>query len=394
MGRATPSVVPADDGNERSELRSMVRQIIAQEATEERVRTLDEAEQFDHDLYRVLGESGLVGLEANADGTERADLRSQVVVLEELGAGPTSMAVCLVVQYMGVQLLTSHGTELQRKQILAPLLEGRSRVAFAMTEPDGGTDVARTMRTRAERRDDGSWVLNGAKAWISGAITADHAIVVARTAPPEPSAVDGITLFLVPLSAPGVQVRELQTVAIHGLDTCEVVLEDVNVPAEAVLGEAGRGFRQVLATLNGERLNAAATALGIARGAHEAALAYAKERQAFGRPIGAFQALQHRMVDDAVRIEAARELVRKAAHAEALGERADLLSAMAKLAASEAATQAVDHGMRLMAGAGLSREYAMQRYFRDARLYTFAPLTDDMIRNYLGERLLGLPRSF
>ena len=388
------SAVPADDGDERAELRALVRQIVAKEATPERVRTLDEAERFDHDLYRALGQAGLVGLEASADGTERADPRSQVVVLEELGSGPTSMAVCLVVQYMGVHLLASHGSEVQRKEVLAPLLEGRTRVAFALTEPDGGTDVARVMRTRAAARDDGSWVLDGAKTWISGAATADHAIVVARTAPAEPSAVDGITPFLVPLSARGVEVRELQPVAIHGLDTCEVRFADVVVPAEAVLGEPGRGFRQVLATLNGERLNAAATALGIARGAHEAAVAYARERQAFGRPIGGFQAPQHRMVDDAVRIEAAGELVRKAARAEALGERADLLSAMAKLAASEAATQAADNGMRVMAGAGLSREYAMQRYFRDARLYTFAPLTDDMIRNYLGERLLGLPRSF
>ncbi|XVQ09591.1 acyl-CoA dehydrogenase family protein [Spirillospora sp. CA-255316] len=385
---------PTGDDEERAELRTLVRQIIAREATDERVRVLDEAEQFDQDLYETLGESGLIGLEASVDGREGADPRSQTVVLEELGATATSMAVCLVVQYMGVQLLTSHGNERQRKEVLAPLLEGRTRVAFALTEPDGGTDVARVMRTRADRQDDGTWSLTGGKTWISGAATSDHAIVVARTAPPEPSAIDGITLFLVPLSTSSIEVRELQTVAVHGLDTCEVRFDDVAVPAEAVLGEVGRGFRQVLATLNGERLNAAATALGIARGAHETALAYARERQAFGRPIGAFQAPQHRMVDDAVRIEAARELTRRAARAEAEGERADLLSAMAKLAASEAATQAADNGMRLMASAGLSREFAMQRYFRDARLYTFAPLTDDMIRNYLGERLLGLPRSF
>ncbi|MEU6192205.1 acyl-CoA dehydrogenase family protein [Streptomyces sp. NPDC047061] len=390
----TPSVVPTDDGDERAELRTLVRQIVAREATPERIRALDEAEDFDYDLYRALGEAGLIGLEADTEGTERADPRSQVVVLEELGAGPTSMAVCLVVQYMGVHLLASHGSEAQRKQILGPLLEGRTRVAFAMTEPDGGTDVARVMRTKAAQRDDRSWVINGVKTWISGAATADHAIVVARTAPPEPSAVDGITLFLVPLEARGVEVHELPTMAIHGLDTCEVLLQDVTVDPGSVLGEVGRGFRQVLATLNGERLNAAAAALGIARGAYEAGLDYARERQAFGRPVGAFQTLQHRMVDDAVQIEAARELVRKAARADALGERADLLSAMAKLAASEAATRAVDNGMRVMAGAGLSREYAMQRYFRDARLYTFAPLTDDMIRNYLGERLLGLPRSY
>jgi len=383
----------ATDSPDQAALRALVREIIQRASPPERVRRFDEAEAFDHELYRVLAEAGLIALEA-AEGAEVPDPRSQIVVLEELGAGPTSMAVCLVVQYMGVQLLASHGSQQQRAEVLDPLLAGRSRVAFAMTEPDGGTDVARALRTRADRRAEGTWELRGAKTWISGARTATHAIVVARTGVPEPSAVDGITLFLVPLGAPGVTVRELPTAAIHGLDTCEVSFDDVCLPAGAVLGEMGRGFRQVLATLNGERLNAAAVALGIARGAHDAALQYARQRSAFGRPIGAFQTLQHRLVDDAVAIEAARGLLQRAAQAEADGERADLLSAMAKLAAADAASQAADNGMRLMGGAGLSREFAMQRYFRDARLYTFAPLTNEMVRNYLGERLLGLPRSF
>ena len=382
------------EGSEQAEVRALVRTIVARHATPERIREYDERRAFDHDLYAALAGSGLVALDATEDGTHGGDVRDQVVVIEELAAGPTAMAVCFIVQYMGVQLLTAVGSVRQRAEVLRPLLAGESRIAFAMTEPDGGTDVARVMRTRASHTDAGHWVLNGAKMWISGPLIARHAIVVARTDPPQPSAVDGITLFLVPLDAPGVSVRELDTVAIHGLDTCEVRFDRVRLPDDAVLGERGRGFRQVLATLNRERLGAAAAALGIARGAFECSLRYARERKAFGRPIGAFQVLQHRLVDGAVAIESARGLLTRAAAAEARGERADLLSAMAKLAASEAATRIVDDGMRMMGGSGLSLEYPMQRYFRDARLYTFAPLSNEMLRNYLGERMLGLPRSF
>jgi alkylation response protein AidB-like acyl-CoA dehydrogenase len=240
-------------------------------------------------------------------------------------------------------------------------------------------------------------VLNGTKTWISGALGADHAIVLARTTPRDQSAVDGISMLLVPLATGGVRVRELDTVAIHGLDTCEVVFDNVRLPPDVVLGTVDAGFRQVLTTLNHERLNAAAVALGIARGALDEAVRYAVERTAFGRPIGAFQALQHKLVDGAIRVEAARGLLHRAAAVAATGSDQDTvptLSAMAKIAAADAATEVTDIGMRVLGGAGLSLEYSMQRYFRDARLYTFAPLTNEMLRNFVGERWLGLPRSY
>lgn len=392
-GRAALPGPAALDSEDQAEVRALVRSILDREITDDRVRKLDEAEEFDHDLYSRLGETGLVSLGVGTEDTEHPDVRHQVAVIEELASGPTSMAVCFVVQYMGVQLLTAYGTPQQREQVLAPLLEGSARVSFALTEPDGGTDVARAMRTRAERDADG-WVLNGTKTWISGPKVADHAIVVARTGPPEPTSIDGITMFLVPLGADGVHARALDTIGIHSLDTCEVTFEDVRLPAESVLGEAGSGFRQVLGTLNQERMNAAAAALGIARGAFESALDYAHQRSAFGKPIGGFQTLQHRLVDSGVRIESARGLLSNAAAAVVDGRRGDVLSAMAKVAASEAATEVTDNGMRLLGGAGFSREFAMQRYFRDARLYTFAPLTDEMMHNYLGQQMLGLPRSY
>ncbi|QXW01312.1 acyl-CoA dehydrogenase family protein [Rhodococcus globerulus] len=382
------------DTTAQADLREMVRDIVNRHAPPERVRECDIANMFDLALYRALGEAGLIGLDAQVGSTHGADPRNQIVVLEELAAGPTSMAVCLVVQYMGVGLLSEYGTDNQRRDVLAPLLDGRERVAFALTEPDGGTDVARVMRTRARRVEGGRWILDGAKTWISGPKNATNLIVLARTSVSETSTIDGITMFVVPTDATGITIRELDTFAIHSLDTCEIIFDGVELDESSVLGQADRGFRQVLGTLNGERLNAAAAALGIARGALEAAVDYGRQRQVFGRPVGSFQAGQHRLVDGAIQIEAARALMLQAADATASGARADILSAMAKVAASDAAVAVTDAGMRLMGGSGFSKEYPMERLFRDARLYTFAPLTNEMLRNHIGEKYLGLPRSF
>lgn len=386
--------LPIDEPDETAELRALVRQIVTDIATPTRVLDHDEREVFDEDLYAALARSGLIQLEADLDGSHARPV-SETVVLEELGATATSVAVSLVVQYMGLSLLSSYGTTAQRESVLAPLFTGEGRVAFALSEPDGGTDVARQMRVRGTQDVNGSWRLKGTKTWITGASDCKWLIVLARTGDIERSSIDGITMFLVPRDADGLEISTLDTVAIHGVSTCEVVFNDVVVPGPAVLGEEGRGFRQVIGTLNGERLNAAAVALGIARGAHSAAVAYAQERQAFGRPIGGFQVLQHRLADGAVAIESARGLVQRAATATEDGtSSAAVLTAMAKLAASTAGTDVTDAGMRVLGGFGLSREAEMQRFWRDARLYTFAPLTDEMIRNFIGEHHLGLPRSF
>lgn len=392
MAQYAPLLI--EEHEDQSSLRELVREVVSNVATPQRLSDFDEREAFDEELYTALAESGLIALEADLEGSHASHL-SQTVVLEELGATATSMAVSFVVQYMGVTMLSQHASEPQQAKVLAPLLSGEKRVAFALTEPGGGTDVARAMATRAKLQDDGSWVLNGAKLWISGADDCGTLIVLARTSDPEGSAINGITMFLVPAETPGLSVNVLDTIGIHGLSTCEVGIDDVRLPADAVLGEVGKGFRQVLATLNGERLNAAAVALGIARGAQEASLSFVREREAFGRQIGGFQVLQHRLVDGAMQIELVRGMVQRAARAtDTGGAGAPALTAMAKLAAAEAAAQISEHGMRSMGGSGLSREYPMQRFFRDARLYTFAPLTDEMTRNFLGEHYLQLPRSY
>ncbi|WP_430296678.1 acyl-CoA dehydrogenase family protein [Sinomonas sp. B1-1] len=376
-----------------AEPHAVVRSVLAEHAPADRVREFDEAEKFDHELFRALAGAGL--LAGALDESGRLNHAHQAAVLTELAAGPTSMAVAFVVQYMAVQLLNAHGTPAQKDAYLAPLLAGDVHASFALSEPDGGTDVARAMKTTATRLPDGSYSISGRKRWIGGAMDCGYLLLLARTTEIGPSAIEGITTFIVPRSTPGIVTREIDTMGIRSLAQTDIFLDDVGVPAENVLGEPDRGFRQVIGTLNGERLNAAAVALGIARGAFDLALTWATSREAFGRPIGAFQALQHSLVDARLKIEAAALLLDRAVKAADAGDPSvDVDSALAKLAASEAGTFTTDAGMRLMGGWGFARELPMQRYFRDARLYTFAPLTDEMIRNYLGEKMLGLPRSY
>jgi len=357
----------------------------------ERVQRLDNAKAFDDELHAALAELGVLGVGVpEAGGGSGGGPVEEVLALEVLGRRATSMAVFLVVHFMATRLLAEHGTAAQKSRYLAGLCAGRLKAAFAMTEAAGGTDVLASVTTRARWQGDG-WILQGSKMWISGARRADVLVVVARTAEHRTR---GLTLFLVPRASPGVTVSEVRTVAINSLDTCEIAFEDVRLGRESLLGTADQGFHQVLGTLNSERMNAAAVAVGIARGAEQAALAYARERRAFGKPIGQFQALQHRLVQAGVRLEAAWLLTLRAAADDAAGAPADISASMAKLAASWAATEATQVGMEVMGGAGFDTDLPMQRYFRDARLYVFAPLTNDMVTNYLGERWLGLPRSF
>lgn len=385
---------PLAESPERAQLREVLRDVLASEHPPARARELDEREEFDERLHQALAGMGIMSLGGDPDCGGSGDVRDQVVAIEVVAGVATSMAVFLIVHYMALQILSSHGDRGQREEILSPLIAGEAKAAFALTESGGGTDAVRAMRTRAERRD-GGWIIDGSKLWISGAARADHLFVLARTiVEPEAGTIDGISMFVVPRETPGVTVRELDTIGIHGLDTCEVTFSGARVAEASLVGEEGRGFRQVLATLNRERLNVAAGALGAGVAAFEAACAYSKERAAFGRPIGSFQVLQHRLVDGAIALESARGLLVRAARIEAAGGRPDLLASMAKVAASEAAIKVTEDGLQLMGAAGYSRDLPMQRWFRDVRLWAFSPLANEMMRNYLGERLLGLPRSF
>ncbi|MFF5867222.1 acyl-CoA dehydrogenase family protein [Pseudomonas sp. NPDC012596] len=372
--------------------RDAVEGTIKRVAPVEHVQKLDNAKMFDFELHKALAELGVwgVGIEEECGGAGGTP-KLQVLTLETLGRMATSMAVFGVVQFMATRLLRQYGTPQQQDRYLARLCAGEIKASFCLTEESGGTDILQTMRTKAKRVDEG-WRLIGSKYWISGAMHADLLIVLARTSDHRSR---GVTMFLVDKTAPGVSATEINTFAINSYDTCSVAFDDVSLAETAVLGEVDQGFIQVLNTLNSERLNAAAVATGIGRGAQQLAVEYAKDREAFGRPIGQFQALQHRLVHAGVALEQAWLTTQMAAIAEEQGHaNIEVPSAIAKLAANKAANDAVRVGMEAMGGAGFDLEYPMQRYYRDIRLYSFAPLTDDMLANLLGERWLELPRSF
>ena len=379
---STSPTDPVTDSPERAELRATVRRAIADVSPPDRIAELDEAELFDDALHGALARMDVLRL-----GLRVGDLRDQLVAIEELGAGPTSMAAFLISHYAAVGLVSGLGGP---AELVEAALAGDARISFALSEPDGGTDVARVMQTRAAQRDDG-WRVTGTKLWTSGAREADAIVVFARTSPIQRSPADGITMFLVPRDAPGLSIRPLRTFGIRGMSTCEVHLDDVAAP---VLGPVDGGLRTAFATVGGEGLHAAAACIGAGRGALDLAVSYAKERVVFTRPIGGLQVLQHWLVDGALALEAARGLLWRAAAIEVGGGDSSALASMAKLAASEAAVRIAQQGMQLMGGLGYTRDVAMQRFFRDARLWTFSPLANEMVRNGLGERLLGLPRSY
>lgn len=384
---------PIADSPAQWELRQQVRDIVARVAPPLRVLELDEQEVFDDELFAALGAAGLTRLGADPALGGSGDIREQSIVIEELAAGPTSMAVYMVVHYMSIHILTGYGSAEQRQQWLTRLIEGNAKAAFALTEPGGGTDSARAMQTKATQTADG-WCLDGHKRWIGGTNTADLILVLARTAPLTASSIDGITMFAVPGGIDGSRTAVLPTVAIRGFDTTEIRFDGVRLGSDAVVGTVERGFRQVLSTLNRERINAAAGAIGAAGAAHAHTVAHVRTREAFGSTLGSFQVIQHRLVDGAIALESARSLLVRAARQEASGQRADLLSSMAKISATEAAVKITQDGLESLGALGLSRSEPMQRWFRDVRLWVFAPIANDMLRNYLGERLLDLPRSF
>ncbi|MEE2662495.1 MAG: acyl-CoA dehydrogenase family protein [Myxococcota bacterium] len=385
---------PLRDAPERLQLRRELQRLIAAQSPPEHVSRLDQAGEFDRALHAELGALGVMAIGGPADLGGTGDVRDQVVAIEELAAGPTSMAAFTILQYMVIQVLAGFGSGPQRG-VLRDLLAARVIVSFCMSEPDGGTDVARAMKTWAvPDGDSDGWRIRGQKTWITAATIADYLLVLARTREWERSPVDGVTMFLIPADSKGIERREIATYGLNAVPTCEVHFDDVRAPANSLVGEVDRGFRNTFDTLNRERLNAAAASLGGGRAALAWAIDYAKRRQAFERPIGAFQSIQHALVDGALGLESARGLIVRAAEVEAAGGDAGALSTMAKLAASQAATRATQDAMNVLAGLGFSREIPVQRWFRDIRLWTFAPASDEMCRNFLGERWLGLPRSY
>jgi acyl-CoA dehydrogenase len=374
-------------------LRESIRAFFDRELPEERIRELDRARRIPRALWRRFAELGWMGLSVPAEfGGSGADVMTAAILCEELARRFPSLATDWLLVSMTARVLRESATRAQQAELLPRLARGEFLMSFGMSEPGGGTDVL-ALTTRATL-EGGEWVIRGQKLYTSLADDADAILVLCRTDPAgDAKRARGLSLVLTPRDQPAVQVRRLELMGMRAACTCEVFLDGARAPADALVGGRGDGWPTLLRTLDEERILCAAMYVGIVAAALDQALQYARDRHAFGRPIGGFQAVQHPLADTAVELEQIRLLTAKAAWLQGGGRECATEAGMAKLAASEAAIRATDRCMRVLGGYGLVELTAMERLFRDARLGPFSPISNEMVRNFVGERI-GLARSY
>jgi isovaleryl-CoA dehydrogenase len=336
-----------------------------------------------HDVARKMAELGWYGLCIPEEyGGSGGSFLDATLFLEEFTRGQAPVAAYAVTLIV-VGALNRFGTEEQKRDLLGRVAEGGT-LAIAMSEPESGSDVA-SLKTSAVR-DNGEWVLNGSKMWCSFAHKASHTLIVCRSERPD-NPHEGMSMILVPRETEGFTITPIQTLG--GEDTNELHLDDVRVPEEALLGAEGAGWMQLMAGLNNERVILGATALGLAQRAFDDALAYAKERRQFGRPVGTFQAIQHKFADLATDLARTRLLVRWVARMtdEDPGRMLPQEASMAKLAATELAKRCALEGMQIMGGYGYATEYPMERHVRAALVTTIYGGTSEIQKNIIAKTL-------
>jgi alkylation response protein AidB-like acyl-CoA dehydrogenase len=365
----------------RQSLRDFVDREVAPAA-----RQLDERAEFPWDLFRRCAANGYLGLRyPESSGGSGADFVTFCILAEELARGSLSLAAVVAMQgLMGTDFVHRFGTADHRRRLLEPALRGEKIGTIAMTEPDFGSDLG-GITTRAEP-DGSGWVLRGRKMWITSATVADFFTVAAKTDPD--AGFKGIDFFLVEKGMPGLSVgRQIEKLGVRASETSEVILDAVVVPGENLLGQRGTGFQSLSAILAEIRTMTGALGLGLGQAALEASLRYAGERLQFGRPIGSFQAVAHRLAEMATELEAARGLVYTAAAEISAGRRDMKLASMAKLFATETANRLADGCTRIFGSYGFAMEYDAQRYFRDARFLLYGGGTSEILRTIIAKEL-------
>jgi alkylation response protein AidB-like acyl-CoA dehydrogenase len=348
---------------------------------------LDERGEFPRALFERLGALGYLGLRyPEAYGGADADMVTYCLLAEELARGSLSVAAAAAMQsLMGTYFVFKHGSEALRQRYLVPALRGELVATFALTEPNAGSDVA-NITTRAERQRD-RWVLRGAKTWVTNAPVADVLTVAAKTSAER--GMKSIALFLLDRSTMrGITLgKRIDKIAVRASETGEILLEDVEVPDEHLLGGETGGAEKIGAILAEIRIMTAALSVGLARAAYDAALAYSRERTAFGKPIGEHQAIGFKLADMLTSLHAATLLTYQAAARLDAGQPVGREAAMAKLFASEMAVRVTDEAARIFASYGLAMEYPVQRYFRDARFLLPGGGTSEILRVVIGREL-------
>ena len=365
----------------RDTVRTFARERVGPVAAE-----LDREQRFPYELVAELAALGVMGMTISEEyGGAGADTVSYALVVEELTRIDSSLAITLAAHIsLGTMPILLFGTEEQKREWLPDLASGRKLAAFGLTEPEAGSDAGAT-QTRADLRD-GQWVVNGAKIFITNAGTDISACVTITARTGE----DEISNIVVPNGTPGYTISApMAKMGWRASDTRELSFQDCAVPEGNLLGERGRGFQQFLEILDGGRISVAAMGVGLAQGAYDLAFGYSQERKQFGRPIGSFQAVQFKLADMAVEIEAGRQLVYKAAWLKDQGRPFALEAAMAKLYTGELSHRAANHALQIHGGYGFIDEYAISRLYRDQKVLEIGEGTNEVQRMVIA-KLLGL----
>lgn len=379
--------------DEQVMLTDSVRRFMERESPVEYVRACDENHEFPERAWKKAAEAGFIGLPiADEYGGSGAGLVDVVLVLEEMALHSTGLAMALAMSTsFGVHSVGSYGSEAQKAEILPALVRGELRFAMGLTEPDAGFDTL-NLTTRG-RRVAGGWQIDGQKVFTTLAHLADYIVVLARTSPMTGRRGDGLSVFLVPSSTPGVAITPIKKIGNWQTGTNLVFLESVTVPDSAMLGEEGRGWDLLLHTLNSERITTAAIFLGTARAALRDSVEYAKERVVFGQSIGSYQAIQHPLAEVWTELEMTRLMMLRAASLHMDGRPCGTEATMAQWRAAEVAFRAADQGIQVLGGHGYTFDHDMQRYWRDSRVWRLGPISPEMAKNYLAMQL-GLPKSY
>ena len=330
-------------------------------------KELDETGHFPRELFKKAADLGLTGVAfPESEGGAGFDHIAYSIVIEEISRCCASTGVILSVQNsLFCDPIHRYGTDEQKKKLLLPFTRGEKIGCYALTEPQAGSNAS-ALQTKAVKKGD-KYIINGTKAWITNGGVADAAIVYVNTDPPKGE--KGITAIVVEKGTPGFKVgKEEKKLGINATACSELVFTDCEVPESNRIGNEGEGYRVALSTLDGGRIGIASQAVGIAQGAFEAALSWSKERMAFGHPIAQFQAIQFMLADMATEIDAARLLVRKAAWKQDSGGRFSLEASVAKLFASEMSTRVAHKAIQIHGGYGYSKEYPVERAYRDSRI--------------------------
>ncbi len=393
MAVATPLIEKTD---EQKAITDMVRQF-ADEQILPNAEHLDHEDEFPADIVEQMKELGLFGVTIPEEyGGMGLDLTTYAMIVEELSRGWISISGIVNTHFIGSYLLMKFGTEEQKEKFLPRMATGELRAAFSLSEPGLGSDV-QAISTRA-RRDGEHWVINGQKMWVTNGLRSGVVFLLAKTDPDANPPYKGMTCFITEKEpgaseVPGLTIPpKLRKMGYKGVESTELVYEDYRCPVENVLGGEeqglGKGFGQMMDALEVGRVNVAARGVGIAQRALELALRYSQERKTFGKQIADHQAIQFKLADMATKVEAARLLMLKSARLKDAGERSDLEAGMAKLYASEAGKEVVEDSLRIHGGYGYSKEYEIERLYRDAPLLLIGEGTSEIQRMVIGKKLL------